>query len=260
MADLDGTLVTHDFSVSSATLASLRALHAADIPLIIATGRVPQGLVELSAVTKYARITVCCSGSIGSTPTDRLWQHTIAADGVAQVVDTAVAHHVGVAGFDGTAWLQTAAYMRLSPTRGYGAPRVLVSSDTLRETPCVTMSVLAERVDALTAIARELDGTVGIGLSRVAGLDILDITAPTVTKGVGVLRALDLIGADPAAVVSFGDMPNDLPMFAVTGRAYAVGGGHPEVVAAADEVLAPVELDGFATKIRALAASQWSIA
>jgi hydroxymethylpyrimidine pyrophosphatase-like HAD family hydrolase len=121
------------------------------------------------------------------------------------------------------------------------------------------MSVVHEERGVLAALARDLDGVVGTGLSRVAGLDIVDITARAVDKGVGVLRALQVIGTDPAAAVSFGDMPNDIPMFAVTGRAYAVGRSHPEVAAAADEVLAPVEHDGFASKINSLAASQWRI-
>ena len=164
-------------------------------------------------------------------------------EAVARVVATAVAYGAGVAGFDGSTWRLTGRYVRLGPAGGYRAPRVAVSAGALTDTSCVTMSVVHEERDVLAALTRDLDGVVGIGLSRVAGLDILDITARSVDKGIGVLRALQVIGADPAAAVSFGDMPNDIPMFAVTGRAYAVGCSHPEVAAAADEVLAPVEHD-----------------
>ena len=259
VADLDGTLVGEDSNVSQATLDSLRMLRAAGIPLVIATGRVPQDLRGLDCVTRDAQVTVCCSGSIGRTAQRTLWQDQLMPEAVAQVVATAAAYGAGVAGFDGSTWRLTERYVRLGPAGGHRAPRVAVSAGALTDTSCVTMSVVHEERDVLAALARDLDSVVGIGLSRVAGLDILDITARSVDKGTGVLRALQVIGADPAAAVSFGDMPNDIPMFAVTGRAYAVGCGHPEVAAAADEVLAPVEHDGFASKINAFAASHWRI-
>lgn len=113
--------------------------------------------------------------------------------------------------------------------------------------------------DVLNEISHALVGDVRTGLSQAAGRPIIDITSPLVDKGTGVLRALGTLGADPAAVVSFGDMPNDIPMFAVTGRAYAVGAGHPSVAAAAHETLDPVEQDGFARKILELASSDWRL-
>ena len=260
VADLDGTLVRPDLTISPATLDSLRGLREAGIPLVIATGRTPQGVSELDSLTHHAQIAVCCSGSIGKAAERTLWQDELAAAAIANVVARAVSCQAGVAGFDGRTWLQTERYARLCQPGGYGVQRAAVSAAVLSQTPCVTMSALHEDGDVLAALARDLDGTVGVGLSRVAGLDILDITSRCVDKGAGVLRALQVIGADPAAVVSFGDMPNDIPMFAVTGRAYAVGCDRPEVAAAVDEVLAPVDRDGFAGKIAALAASGWRIA
>lgn len=260
VADLDGTLVRQDLTVSPATLDALRALRAAGIPLVIATGRAPQGLGELDSVTRHAEITVCCSGSIGKAARRTLWQDELGAEAVAHVVTTAVSRQAGVAEFDGRTWRQTERYTRLCPPGGYGVRCAAVPAAALRQAPCVAMSVLHEDGDVLAALARDLAGTVGVGLSRVAGLDILDITSRYVDKGAGVLRALRVIGADPAAVVSFGDMPNDIPMFAVTGRAYAVGCDRPEVAAAVDEVLAPVDRDGFAGRIAVLAASGWEIA
>jgi hydroxymethylpyrimidine pyrophosphatase-like HAD family hydrolase len=54
-------------------------------------------------------------------------------------------------------------------------------------------------------------------------------------------------------------MPSDIPMFAATGRAYAVGAGHPAVAAAACKKLDPVEQDGSARKVLDLAASGWNL-
>ena len=67
------------------------------------------------------------------------------------------------------------------------------------------------------------------------------------------------MGIGPSAAISFGDMPNDLAMFRVTGRSYAVGESDPEVMRSASEVLPSVEDDGFARKIAELAAADWII-
>ena len=75
--------------------------------------------------------------------------------------------------------------------------------------------------------------------------------------GAGTVRALAALGLKPGTAISFGDMPNDLAMFLVTGRSYSVGAVHPDVMSAADEVIADVEDDGFACKIADLAGAGW---
>lgn len=259
VADLDGTLVAPDSSVSAATIEALGAIRAAGIPLVIATGRAPVEMGGLTALTRCAEITVCCSGAIGSAGPRRLWQSHLAPATAGRVAGTAERYGAGVAGFDGVTWHATKMYRALDPGGGATAD---VTSRALSRVRCVAMAVVhtGRTVDALMEIGLALAGhDVRTGLSRVAGLPILDVTPPLVDKGTGVRRALDALGANPAAVVSFGDMPNDIPMFTVTGWAYAVGPGHPAVAAAARETLDPVEQDGFARKIFDLAASDWRL-
>ena len=114
--------------------------------------------------------------------------------------------------------------------------------------------------EALALVTRSVASDVYTALSRVAGSVVRDITPFGVDKGSGTLRALAALGIDPAAAISFGDMPADLPLFAVTARGYAVGNSEPAVVSAASEVLLPVERDGFSGKIAELAATGWKIA
>jgi hydroxymethylpyrimidine pyrophosphatase-like HAD family hydrolase len=86
---------------------------------------------------------------------------------------------------------------------------------------------------------------------------VLDVTAHGVDKGTGTCRALESLGVAPASAVSFGDMPNDLAMFRVTGRSYSIGDSDAAVMREASEVLPNVEEDGFARKIDELAAAGW---
>jgi 3-hydroxyisobutyrate dehydrogenase-like beta-hydroxyacid dehydrogenase len=67
--------------------------------------------------------------------------------------------------------------------------------------------------------------------------------------------------SDPVALTSVSEGADGLVSGLHAGlQIIAVGCSRPEVVAAADEVLAPVEHDGFAGKISELAASRWRIA
>ena len=55
------------------------------------------------------------------------------------------------------------------------------------------------------------------------------------------------LGIDASEVLVFGDMPNDVPMFAWAGwRRVAVANAHPDVLALADEVTGTNDEDGVA--------------
>ena len=53
-------------------------------------------------------------------------------------------------------------------------------------------------------------------------------------------------------VVAFGDMPNDLPMFAWAAYGVAMANAHPELKRVADEVTASNDEDGIAVVLERL--------
>jgi hypothetical protein len=59
-----------------------------------------------------------------------------------------------------------------------------------------------------------------------------------VTKWSGVLGVASAAGIDPGAVCAVGDDVNDLPMIRAAGLGVAMGNASPEVLAAADRVVA----------------------
>ncbi len=61
----------------------------------------------------------------------------------------------------------------------------------------------------------------------------------------GILRMLELVGGNPEDVVVFGDDTNDMDMFAPEFYKIAMGNGHPDLKAAADEVAPPNIEDGI---------------
>jgi hydroxymethylpyrimidine pyrophosphatase-like HAD family hydrolase len=259
VADLDGTIVLPDFSISRATLEALDTIRLAGVRFIVATARTPQGLEYLRVPSHRTDIAVCCSGSIGWSTRERtmVWQEMLVQSSVRRVVAIADEQGAGVASFDGALWRMTAEYLRLSPEQPHGTTRVMVDANDLAEAPCCTMALRdasgdLDRLATLVAAEAETGA-----LSHVGRSTVLDVTREGVDKGTGTVRALAGLGLRPESAISFGDMPNDLSMFRVTGRSYSVGAMHPDVMSTVDEVVADVEHDGFATTIARLAAAGW---
>jgi hydroxymethylpyrimidine pyrophosphatase-like HAD family hydrolase len=259
VADLDGTVVRSDFSISRATLMALDTLRAAGIPLIVATARTPQGLEHFQEIARRSDMASCCSGSIGWSSREQVitWKEMLTPDAIRCVVDIAVDNGAGVASYDSLLWRMTDEYFRLSPTQPHGPTRVVVEASVLAETACCTMALRHSSGD-INDIAAVVAAATGTGaLSHVGRSTVLDVTREGIDKGTGTVRALRELGIDPQAAISFGDMPNDLSMFRVTGRSYSVGRSDSEVMRVVSEVLPSVEEDGFAGKIAALARAGW---
>jgi hydroxymethylpyrimidine pyrophosphatase-like HAD family hydrolase len=100
--------------------------------------------------------------------------------------------------------------------------------------------------DELLAYARELVPPDGVTVTQ-AGLGYIEICPPGVDKATGLAVVAAELGVDPHDVLVFGDMPNDLPMFAWAGFGrVAVANAHPEVLAAADEITGSNDAEGVA--------------
>jgi len=74
----------------------------------------------------------------------------------------------------------------------------------------------------------------------------VEISARGIDKASGTRLLARRLGIDARDVVAIGDMPNDLAMLAWAGHAVAVANAHPDVIAAADRVVASNDDDGVA--------------
>ena len=116
----------------------------------------------------------------------------------------------------------------------------------LLEEPVAKLLVRSSGVsDELAGHARYAAGDlVHVTYSTDDGL--IEVAGPGVNKGTALARLAATWGVDPAAVVAFGDMPNDLEMLAWAGRGVAMENGHADVVAIADEIADHHTADGVA--------------
>jgi len=105
-------------------------------------------------------------------------------------------------------------------------------------------------------LRRTLSSVVGDRLELTRSVDgripLVEASAPGVHKGTALAELAASLGIEPACVVAFGDMPNDLPMLAWAGTGVAMGNADPLLHAVADRVTADNDEDGVALVLEEL--------
>jgi Cof subfamily protein (haloacid dehalogenase superfamily) len=249
--DLDGTLVRSDDTVSAYTHEVLDRVRAAGIRIVGATGRGPR-LAELTRNDiRAADFLVLAQGGWVIDRADpvplraeRLPGHVV-AQVLADLEDEVGPLSVMVEALDHS---DAPLWGDLDPTWRYP-----VAVQERPRAECLTGDVIKafarsfdRNVDDLLAAAQRIVPASVASVTQ-AGLNYVEICPPGVDKGTGLAVVAQSIGVDPDDVLVFGDMPNDLPMFAWAGWSrVAVANAHPSILEAADEVTLSNDEDGVA--------------
>jgi hydroxymethylpyrimidine pyrophosphatase-like HAD family hydrolase len=246
VTDLDGTVVGPDDAVSPATLNAAAQLRYRGVPLLAATARTRNGVERLSALAGHLAVAVCHNGALGWSPAENrtLWQRTLPADDLRDLA--AFVHALpgaGLAVFGVASWDITPEYLALRgrpPAEPWRAVTLAGIADQPAYGVAIRHGVLSsdELIERLAAAGFAERVTLTYSASH-----LVEAGPPGADKAAGVARALDWLGVSPEHTVAFGDMPNDLSMFALVGHSVAVGAAHPAVLAAAT---AHTPFDGFA--------------
>lgn len=251
--DLDGTLVRSDDTVSPYTRSVLDRVRAAGIPVVGATGRGPRllGLTRRDipaaghlVLAGGGRVVDLSNGAPVMLFDRRLDGPAVAgliADLEAAVGPLAVMAEVlddldaPLWGDPDPDWPWPRRVRRVPRARALAGPmfKALVRADGMP-------------VDSLLQVAQQLVPAAVASVTQ-AGLGYVEICPPGVDKGTGLAVVASALGVDPKDVLVFGDMPNDLPMFAWAGWGrVAVRNAHPSVLSLADEVTLSNDEDGVA--------------
>ncbi|HEX6255076.1 MAG TPA: Cof-type HAD-IIB family hydrolase [Euzebyales bacterium] len=249
--DFDGTLLRSDGTISERTAATVRQVDDAGIRVLIVTGRPPRWLGPIAELLGNTGIAVAANGAL---VVDLATSEVV--DSAHLDVDTAraVIHRLRAA-FPGT----TFGVERpdgFAHERGYPRgirnsermPQVAYadSDDELLAEPPVKILARVSDVDIDAAAARAIDVLGGAASVYFSGADLLEIAAAHVSKAATLERLAAQWDIAAAAVIAFGDMPNDIPMLEWAGHAVAVANAHPSVHAVADTVTASNDEDGVA--------------
>lgn len=85
-----------------------------------------------------------------------------------------------------------------------------------------------------------------------AGEHTVELQPPGIDKASGLARAAEVLDLPASSTIAFGDMPNDVPMFAWAAHGVAMANAHRELVAVADELTLSNEDDGIAVVLERL--------
>jgi Cof subfamily protein (haloacid dehalogenase superfamily) len=251
-SDLDGTLVDSEGHISPRTRKALDRVREAGALLVFVTGRPPRWMAQVVAETGASGLAVCANGAmvydLGSGEVIR--QHVLDPASAGRLVEAIRAEIPGVtfAVESGVGFAHEPGYVPTWP-----APDTAVAEVTVMlQDPVAKLLVKhPERgPDDIHPIVAEIAGA--DATVTYSGDVLLEISGAGISKA-STLEALCLeYGVEPADVIAFGDMPNDVPMLAWAGYGVAVANAHPSVIAVADEVTASNDDDGVAEVLEQL--------
>lgn len=256
--DVDGTLLDPDDRVTARAAAVIAGAVSAGVEFVLVTGRPPRWIPPVTAQLDVAGLAVCANGGVlYDAVADRvLWARTLApatlvelSDVIAEVLPEARlaverievgsgAHHAGDAQF-----VCEPDYLHAWAGGEYDtAPR-----SELLAAPAVKMLVRCPRLASDTMIGMltpAVGDTADLTFSHPRGL--VEISPPGVTKASGLAEVAGRLAVPAAAVVAFGDMPNDVEMLRWAGHGVAMGNAHPALLEVADEVTSSNAEEGLA--------------
>jgi Cof subfamily protein (haloacid dehalogenase superfamily) len=256
--DLDGTLLRSDETVSARTREALTAVTAAGAAHIVVTGRAVPWTRHILDDLGYEGLAVCGQGAqvyhagehrlLTSVTLDRQLAGLALAKIEAEVGPLALA--ASRDGIEGQVLVGPGYQVHDGPlpyvpftdvAEVWSAPlnKVYIQHPGLTD-------------DELASVALRTAGDL-VGVTM-AGEGIVELLPLGLTKATGLSLAARRLGARAADTIAFGDMPNDIPMFAWSSYGVAMANAHEELKAVADEETTSNETDGIAAVLERLLA------
>ncbi len=213
VTDIDGTLTTPDRRMSMSAQTAVMRLEAIGIPVIVASGNVMAAARTVAYMVGATGPIVAENGGLVLYRNDR-WE---------EVIERLAEPEAALR-----------AWERVQETLP-DARRLI--TDRWRET-----EVAIEEVVGVDAVRRAVEGMdVRVEHTGYA----IHLTDPRVSKGTGVLRALEVIDVPPEEAMAAGDSENDLSVFDVCGLNVAVSKREERLVAKAHYVTRDSGGDGL---------------
>jgi len=264
--DVDGTVTTSRHEVADATCVAVRRVLDAGVRVMLATGRRYRDALPVATRLGLGMPLVTASGALVKHPAghETLHRATFAAGAIERVIAlTIAAGHEPVLytdsfaeGFDfycrrlDVEGPELGRGLRGYHDRNVGLAAVRPDLDTSPPEGVFAgfaMGDQREMVALEAALEEACPGQLSVHILRSPRYrDWLCEIAPVgVTKWSGVMSVARNLGIDAAEICAVGDDVNDLPMIRGAGLGVAMGNGRPEVIAAADRVVATNDAGGI---------------
>jgi Cof subfamily protein (haloacid dehalogenase superfamily) len=250
LADVDGTLVTHEKVLTEKARQAIGRLGQAGILFALTSGRPPRGMQTLIEALNINTVVAGFNGGVYTTPKlDPIVRRDLPKEAAVRSIELIREYQLVPWLYTDTIWYvqdPTGPHVdRESKTVGFGPEVTADYGEYVRETAKIVG--VSDDLEAVAACEKKVRGELGDHVSAARSQPYyLDITHPAANKGsvVDFLSAVYLIPRP--GIATLGDMPNDMLMFDRSGMSIAMGNASKEVQAAANFVTDSNEEEGFA--------------
>jgi len=253
LADVDGTLVTHDKVLTPRAQNAVRCLREAGIRFAITSGRPPKGMAMLiEPLTLETPIAGFNGGLFVRPDLSIMEERTLSPDVVAQTVDLILGHGLDVWVYAGNDWL----------VRDAKAPHVDREAWTVKFPPKVVKDFdgVPDKVAKIVGVSDdvdlvgrcEADAQARLGNWATAARSqpyYLDVTHRDANKGFVADYLSRTLGIPQVEIATIGDQPNDVLMFRRSGFSIAMGNASDEVKRQAGATTDSCDEEGFAKAV-----------
>ena len=266
VADVDGTLVTHDKVLTERARAAVARMRDAGIQFAITSGRPPRGMEMLIAPLALTTPIAAFNGGMFVKPDlSVIEQRVLQADVIEPAMETLRAYRLDTWIYRGTDWFvheRHGAHVDREEWTVKFPPTVVADFTGLTSNVAKVVGV-SDDLEAVreceTAVRKQFATKVHTRQTNPQRETLvtaarsqpyyLDVTHPEANKGYVVTRLSKLLDIPVAEIATIGDMPNDMAMFEKSGISIAMGQAVEEVRSAATYVTSSSEEEGFAKAV-----------
>ncbi|MFR9794528.1 HAD family hydrolase [Streptomyces sp. MS06] len=253
--DLDGTLLRSDESVSRRTRDTLAAAAAAGAAHIVVTGRAVPWTRHILDDLGYQGLAVCGQGAqVYDAGAHRLLTSVTLDRQLAGVALAKIEAEVGPLylaasrdGLDGEV-LVGPGYT----VQGRLPATPFTDASDLWTAPLNKLYIQHPRLSDDELAEAAVGAAGGFVTVTMAGEGIVELLPLGLSKATGLSLAARRLKVKAADTIAFGDMPNDVPMFAWASYGVAMANAHEDLKAVADETTSSNEEDGIAAVVERL--------
>ncbi len=263
--DLDGTLLDRQGRLRDRDREAIARARAKGVVVTIATGRLVSGTLPIARALGLDVPIVCADGAVLADPVSGVPVHTerLPSATVLDLLSRLDEHHIAKFVFTketihgcSRGWEHHRYVSGWSPE--------IVTHDNLEEAewtrdahgPLFVVGIGGKEVDSVMEwTRRELPDVEDLTFSVSWGEHrVMRVIRRGSSKGAGLARLASRLGIPRSDIAVAGDWHNDLPMFELAGRSFAMDHAPSDVKAAATDVLAPGVYDtgGVAAALEAL--------
>jgi Cof subfamily protein (haloacid dehalogenase superfamily) len=254
--DLDGTLIGRDATLRPRTLAAISRAQDADIPVLVATGRMFRSVEPYLERAGIQEPVVCYQGAAVVDPRTRefLLHEPLELDLAREAVALLLAHDLAP-----NVYVDDQLYVaeETEYSRAYSNFQSLPVTEVgdllawLKRPP--TKLVAVARPERLAEVRGDLEAVFAGRMFITTSLPhLLELGHLGASKGSGIAFVAQLLGIELDKVIAFGDGENDVELLAEVGLAVAVEGAHPRLQAIAQRTCPGPHDEGVASVIEAV--------